>query len=377
MSLAKVLISEFKFLFSNTIILLTVFGGSLIYLLLYPTPYKSDVILHQKIAIVDLDQTKLSQELIFMLNATPQVDVTSILGSEKEARDKVLRGEILGYVSIPKGFESDLHKGISAKLDYVVNASYFSAYGAIMEGINNAVSTLSDAIKIQRKILTGQEIHQNPDLLKKESIPLYNPTNGYLNYALAAILIFILHQTAVAGSMLMGAFQNAQNSKGAYYKEAPFFKVLIARILIFMGIYILLFLLYFGLFFQIYHINVHASDLDFWCFALALIFAMVSLGSFLGLFIKDTALPTQIVLISSLPIVFALGFIWPSDLIPLPIRAFMNLLPAYHGVNGFLHLNQMGAPLSQVMPEFFWLLGLGGFFCICAICTQSLRKRKI
>lgn len=374
MSFIKILAKELKAVFSNSTIMLIVFGGSLMYVLLYPTPYKTDLIRSQKIAVVDLDQTKLSKDLIFSINATPQVEVSYILNSEKEAMDLIVQNKIFGYLNIPKGFESNLHKTIPANLAYVANASYFSVYGTIIEGLNEASSALGDKVKLQMKILKNHTIAQEPNLLKKESIPLFNPTNGYLNYALAAILIFILHQTAIGGAMLIGAFQNKENDPQGYYNQNNFLKILLARFLVFGSMYIVLFLLFFGVFFPIYHINFKAPNIDFWCFSIAFIFATLALGIFLGLLIKDTALPTQIILISSLPIVFVLGFIWPSELIPDFIKSIAHLIPAYHGINGFLKLNQMGASLFQIMPQFFWLLGLGVSFSLCATLYHYRKK---
>ncbi|MCE3037227.1 ABC transporter permease [Helicobacter sp. faydin-H20] len=371
MSFFKIFALEFKAIFSNSTILLIVFGGSLMYVLLYPTPYKSDLIRDQKIAVVDLDQSMQSKELIFYVNSMPQNQVTQILDSEHQALESLTHNKIFGYLIIPKGFEKNLKKGVPAHLAYIANASYFSAYGAIVEGLNDAANALGQQIIIQTKILQNSTIHQKADLLQKTSIPLFNPSNGYLNYALAAILIFILHQTAIGGTMLLGAFQNKENNPVSYYRTQSFFKILFARLLIFGGIYILLFLLFFGFFFTLYDINIKANIVDFWCFALVFIFAMLSLGIFLGLFIKNTALPTQIVLISSLPIVFLLGFIWPSELIPDFLKSISALIPAYHGINGFLKLNQMSASLNQIMPQFFYLLFLGCFYSFCAIFYHS------
>lgn len=374
MNFFRIVIEEFKAVFSNGTILLIVLGGSLMYAFLYPTPYKKDVIRKQQIAIVDMDKTNTSRELIFFVSALPQVSIEYILDSQKKAKDLLLENKIFGYLIIPEGFESNTHKGVPSYLGYIANASYFSVYGTIVEGLNNASSALGDQIKIEIKMIQNHYLVHEANLLTKESIPLFNSSIGYLNYALAAVLIFILHQTAIGGTMLIGAFQNYENNLEGYYIKASSLQLITARFLVFGIIYFILFLLFFGFFFQMYHVNIQANWLDFWCFAFAFIFAILSLGIFLGFLIKDTSLPTQIVLVSSLPIVFILGFIWPSDLIPDFLKYLANFIPAYHGINGFLRLNQMGAHLEQIMPHFFWLLALGGMFSSFA---YFYRNKKI
>ncbi len=377
MSFFEVLLGELKAVFNNRVVLLIVLGGSLLYALLYPTPYHNDVIREQKIAVVDHDESAFSRELLFFVNAVPQLRVAYVLGSEKHAKDLLLENKIFGYLSIPRGFEANVYKGVPTYLGYVANASYFSVYGAIIEGLNHAGSALSDVIKIHAKTLQDQHTQKEANLLSSQSIPLFNVSGGYLNYALAAILIFILHQTAIGGAMLVGAFQNKENDPLAYYNQASSLQIIAARFLVFGVIYCLLFALFFGFFFEMYHVSIQANEFDFWCFAFALIFATLALGILLGLLIKDTALPTQIVLVSSLPIVFVLGFIWPSDLIPEFLKFFANFIPAYHGINGFLRLNQMGAQLLQIMPQFYWLMGFGSIFSLLAIWIKARQQYRI
>lgn len=376
MNFFRVVLEEAKAVFSNGVVLLIVLGGSLMYALLYPTPYKNDVIRNQKIAIVDMDRSSASRELIFFVSALPQVEIEYVLSSQKKAKELLLKNEIFGYLVISEDFEANLHKGVPNYLGYIANASYFSAYGAIVEALNSAANALGDQVKIKMKTLQTQHLSQEANPLVKKSIPLFNVSVGYLNYALAAVLIFILHQTAIGGTMLIGAFQNSIKDPLAYYSQASVFKLVLARFLVFGMTYFFLFLLFFGFFFKLYHISVQANWIDFWCFAFAFLFATLALGIFLGFVIKDSALPTQIVLISSLPIIFLLGFIWPIDLIPDFLKNIAQFIPAYHGINGFLRLNQMGAELDQIMPHFFWLLALGVVFSFLAILYKVLERSK-
>ncbi|WP_233709929.1 MULTISPECIES: ABC transporter permease [unclassified Helicobacter] len=376
MNFFKVILEEAKAVFSNGVILLIVLGGSLLYALLYPTPYKNDVIRNQSIAVVDMDKSSASRELIFFISALPQVKIEYVLSSQNQAKELLLENKIFGYLTISEGFEANLHKGVPSYLGYIANASYFSAYGTIVEALNSAANALGDQVKIKMKTLQTQHLSNDANLLAKESIPLFNISVGYLNYALAAVLIFILHQTAIGGTMLIGAFQNSAKNPLAYYSKASVVKLVVARFLVFGITYFVLFLLFFGFFFKLYHINVQANWIDFWCFAFAFLFATLALGIFLGFLIKDSALPTQIVLVSSLPIVFLLGFIWPIDLIPDFLRNIAKIIPAYHGINGFLRLNQMGAELDQIMSEFFWLLALGVIFSSLAIVYKTLQRSK-
>ncbi|MCV5307271.1 ABC transporter permease, partial [Escherichia coli] len=78
-------------------------------------------------------------------------------------------------------------------------------------------------------------------------------------------------------------------------------------------------------------------------------------GIVLGAIFTRRDLPTQVVLISSLPLVFLAGFIWPLELIPAPLNWLAQWVPTIPAIEGFLRLNQMGADFAQV-SRYWWQL---------------------
>ena len=75
MTWGKLLVCEIKAIFSNQALLMTVFGGVLLYSFLYPMPYSQQLPREQSVVVVDLDNSAVSRQLIRMVNATPQVQI--------------------------------------------------------------------------------------------------------------------------------------------------------------------------------------------------------------------------------------------------------------------------------------------------------------
>ncbi|PAF47129.1 hypothetical protein BKH46_05320 [Helicobacter sp. 12S02634-8] len=359
MGFFRVLWEELYAICTQTAVVFVVVVGSLLYAFLYPAPYQNDIVVSQKIAVVDGDNTSLSRELAFLVNASAQTDVAYRLTAIKTAKKLLEQGKIYGILQIPEGFQSKIYKGMIAPIDYFGNASYFLIYGAGLSGVVGASDALSNAIKSMRD-LRAQSQSFAPNLIQADPIALFNPNEGYINYALAAILVFILHQTMIAGAGILGALQNQKNSLGirGYWNQVGACKLVLARICAFSLIYVVFFLFYFGFLFQMYGIHIHSDIISFWSLGLMFIFCCASFGVLLGVVIKRPALPTQIILISSLPLVFMMGFVWPKELLPSYILAFVQFIPAFHGINAMIALNQMGASLGCVMGHFYWLLGL-------------------
>lgn len=86
----------------------------------------------------------------------------------------------------------------------------------------------------------------------------------------------------------------------------------------------------------------------------------MSLGLLFGTILPRTELAAPLVMVSSLPLVFSAGFVWPVESIPRGITLLSELAPSTSGIQGFLMLNQMGATFPEVFTRWLWLL----FLCL-------------
>jgi ABC-2 type transport system permease protein len=133
---------------------------------------------------------------------------------------------------------------------------------------------------------------------------------------------------------------------------------LAARFSLMFTIYLVLSMFYMGICFEYYGITRNASLGDLWLMILTFTGATTALGLLFGVLVPRTELISPIVMISSLPLAFSAGFVWPLESIPWVIRFASELAPSTSAIQGFLKLNQMGASFSQVFSHWFWLLCL-------------------
>lgn len=354
--------SLFKFelsaIFSNQSILFTVFGGVLIYSFLYPLPYSQQLPREQKVAVVNLDNSQLSRQLERMVDATPQIKLVAHPASEDEAKTLLNNGHVEGLLVIPEHFARDLLLGKSPTLAYAGDAAYFLIYGSVVEGLATAGGTLGAKAKVTRMVTSGENIalaSQQYSAIKLSMQPVFNPTMGYINYVVPAVFILILHQTLLIAVALLGGGQNEyyRAGKTGYWLQFSAWKVMVVRGSLFLLIYLPLVMYYFGFSFSYYQINRLAAISDLLAMTVPFLLAVISLGMIIGQLIPRRELATVVVLMSSFPLVFSAGFIWPTSAIPAPINALAQLVPAAPAINGFLRLNQMGADFSQV--GHYWL----------------------
>lgn len=356
MKLLNLIKEECKAIFSNSAIILTIFGGVIFYSFLYPLPYASQTPQEQKVTIVNLDHSPLSYQLERMSDATPEVKVVSRSHSIEEAKQAIFQGDVSGILVIPKHFYRDLLLGKSPALSYAGDASYFLVYGTIVKGLAKAGGTLSAKVKVLRLLNNGEPLalaQKQYEQVKLNMKPVFNPTNGYVNYVVPAVFVIVLQQTLIMGAGLLGGSQ----VNNGYWSKYSALKIVTIRTVIFTGIYYLLALYYFGFSFNFYGINLLASPLDLLLLLAPFLLSSAFIGICLGAIMPRRELVTFVVLVSSMPLVFSAGFIWPLENIPKGMIWFTNLFPSTPAIQGFLSLNQMGADFSQIINQWglLWL----------------------
>lgn len=197
---------------------------------------------------------------------------------------------------------------------------------------------------------------------------LFNEAGGYVSYVIPAVFVLILHQTLILGTGILGGSQNEQLESGAklYWENIPASRLLVVRTGIFFMIYIVLSMYYFGPSFQFYDIPRLATLSNLVLLLISFLLSTIFLGVALGTLFPRREIATLIVLLSSMPIVFASGFIWPASAIPSPILTVLQLIPAIPAIKAFVLLNQMGAELQQIRPFVTHLSLLSMFYGIIA-----------
>ena len=343
----------------NPVVLLTVFGGVIFYSFLYPLPYAQQTPMQLKASVVNLDRSQSSFQLERMVDATPQINITRRDFSLADAKQALLNQEIGGFLVIPENFYKDLLLGKSPTLSYAGDASFFLVYGTIVEGLAKAGGTLAAQIKVSHLLVEGVPLESAANSYSAFSLnlkPTFNSRMGYIDYVVPAVFVLILQQTLAMASGLISATQNSQATPG-YWSRVSSLKLVIARCCVLVGIYYLLSMYYFGASFDLYGINSMATHGQLLTLLLPFLIGSCLVGIFIGEIVPRREWVTVVVLISSMPLIFSSGFIWPVEMMPTWLVGFSQLFPSTPAIQGFLGINQMGATWQQIAPQWtlLWL----------------------
>lgn len=375
MNSVELIKNEFKGIFTNPVIVLTLFAGVVFYSFLYPLPYSHQTPREQEIVVVNQDKSLTSMQLERMVDATPQVKITHRSHTLKEAKQLFLNGEAKGILFIPKHFYRDLLLGKSPTLAFAGDSAYFLVYGTVVEGLAKASGTLAAKAKVSKLLMQGSPLSAARQQFSASSVnlkPTFNPAIGYVDYVVPAVFVLILQQTLIMGVGLMGG---TQKYGLGYWSKVPHLKLLLVRSLIFVFIYYFLSMYYFGFSFDYYHISRLADPETLLLLLLPFLLTSSFIGSLLGTLLPRRELVTFVVLISSMPLIFSAGFIWPLESVPAPLIALSNLFPSTPAIQSFVKVNQMGADLSQVINQYglMWIQSVG-WGLMAYIADRKLRK---
>ncbi|HWJ86616.1 MAG TPA: ABC transporter permease [Pelagibacterium sp.] len=158
------------------------------------------------VAVVDLDRSALSRQIVQAVDAMPEVSVAQRPLELAEARQLLLSGKAYGVVLIPAELERDVRARRSPEVVVFYNNQFMTPGSTVARGVQTALANVSASIGVSMRVGQGETVHQameaaNP--IPVQQSPLFNPTLDYVHFLLAALMpavlqIFICAATAYA-----------------------------------------------------------------------------------------------------------------------------------------------------------------------------------
>ncbi|HSG63025.1 MAG TPA: ABC transporter permease, partial [Pseudomonadales bacterium] len=206
----------------------------------------------------------------------------------------------------------------------------------------------------------------------------------YTPYVVPGLFMLILHQTLLIGTGILGAGQWGTQSRQASAATSSLpvgwlhlsaVAIVCGRITAFMLIYLFFTGFYVGFCFYWYEVSTQATLGLVALWLLPFLLSTAAAGIAMSTLFVRRDLPTQVLLLASMPIMFVSGFVWPVALIPEPLVWVSQVIPAVPAIMGMLELNQMGASWASVWPKWLQLWGLFVLFFVLAIVGVRTRQR--
>lgn len=339
----------------------------LFYGFFYPWPFSTQLVTRVPVAVVDLDHSSLSRQITRFAQASPRLDVVLVTGDERAARQALWQGEIEGYAILPQDLKRHVLRGESAVVPVAGNGAYLLLNKTVLTGFAEAVGTVSAGVEIRKLQSKGQGARQaaaSRSPINTQLVALFNPDEGYGNYAVPAVAIIIIQQTLLMGvALLVGTWaENGSHRAGAL--------AWLGRIAAFSSFGVFMGLLYLGWIFAVHEYPRAANVWGAVLLLLVFIPAVAALGALAGTVFANRERAIQVLLFTSIPMAFLSGFSWPGEALPYPLQLLRWLMPSTAGIQASLRLNQMGASVVDVAGYLGGLAALG-LLATVALCYRG------
>jgi len=330
--------------------IMLLFVGGIVYSFFYPLPYSRESVQQVPVAVVDQDLSAISRQITRYVAAHPAVDIQRVTTDLREAQDLLWKNEIAGVLMIPPGLESKVLSGRRAEVDISGNGVYMMMNKVALNGLAEAVGTVSAGIELKRLAASTPSAAQamaQRQPVNVNAVALFNVREGYGAYIVPGVAVLIIQQTLLLAITLLfgtwrerGAFPVERSGAAYFGMLLAFATVAFANSLYFFG---------FVLWWQDYPRAGNFGGLLLFAALFAL--CVAALGMLLGSLFRTRERSVQLLLCTALPFMFLTGLSWPVEALPPALQALRWLVPSTPGVQGFIALNQLGASLSQVVME--------------------------
>jgi len=374
--------NELRAIFTDRGALLILFGATLIYPIAYSIAYKNNVLNNIPVAVVDLDKSTASRQLIKMLDANEKLDVTTKSSSLYEAEKLFWDGQVKGVLVIENNFEKSILKGHTANVGVYCDASYFLLYKETLTASLKVSGTYSAGIEIRKLMATGSSINQameqiNP--LQANYYSLYNAGGLYGSYVMPGIIIIILQQTMLIGiGMISGASRERKLkfvTPGMHFKGGTV-SIIFGKSLAYFMVMLLTTTFAFIWVYDWFGFPSKCNYFEVFTLIVPFSFSTIFLGLAISFLFQKREQSIMFLVFLSPIVLFMSGISWPSEAMPAFIQYLAKLFPASFMVPAYLRLRTMGVDIVNVKFEILALYIQATVYLVFAVLFYKIMKRS-
>lgn len=364
-------------------VLIFFFLVPLAYPLLYSFIYTNEVIREVPVVAVDACGTPASRDYLRRVDATPDVRIAGRYADMETARRAVAHRDAYGIIYIPENFTDRLVKGRQVNVSIYCDMSGLLYYKAILTANTNVSLDLNARLKVARAgNTTARQDAVTEHPIAYEEISLYNPQNGFAAFLIPAVLILIIQQTLLLGVGISAGTAREQNRfrdlmpVNRHY--TGLLRIVLGKSWAYLLVYIPISAYVLGVVPRLFRLNQIGNPADIAIFIVPYLLAAIFFAMTVSVLVRHRETVIMLIVFSSVPLLFISGVSWPGTAIPAFWKALSYAFPSTLGINGFLKINNLGAPLASVGREWFILWGqaIAYFFTTCLVYRNSITASR-
>lgn len=363
---------EFRAILRDSGFLLLAIGAPLFYSLFYPFPYTRDIARNIPIGIVDQDNSYYSRQLAQMMRASEEIQPLNF-ATIKEAKQALEANKIFAISVLHKDFSKNIMKNVPQTVRIYTDGVYPIYYKQATAALQRAIKTMSAGIEIKKlqSLGTGKAAMVLRSPISFNIKNLYSPAGAYRNYLVPAVFVTLVQQIII---IIIGLRAGTlYEKKRRYSPRIKPFQVWLGNMFVYLFFAVMYFIYLFILIYRFYGFSGGTQIISWFLFYMIFAVATVGLGLTLANFFKERETSVMFLVVTSIPLLFTSGIIWPVWKMPVFIQIARLFVPMTYGIKGVVQIFIMNASLLDILPYVWGCSALAILFCITSYYTVKKR----
>ena len=346
--------NEIKRFFTNDVVVAIFFGAPLAYGILFGFVYQKAKVTGLPVAVIDKDQSPLSQKVIQAFQDNEVLNVQDVFPDNTNIEKEQIKKDYVAVISIPEKFEADILQKRYPGIQIDLNMSNILTANFASKNIQKVLATLRAGIEMESLKKQGLA----PRLARKAFEPfqisyhkLYNPAGNYLYFMLPALLGAIMQQVIFLAMALVFArdFEDGYFKKLIKISKNPFYLIAVK----FVPYFVLSAFVWtmVGLIFNFFQIDYQVFTIPMLIAVLWLTLAAMFIGMLFSILIPNRLKATEFLMVISTPAFILSGFTWPLSAMPGWVTKISDAIPLTHFLQAFKKTAMYGGNLHDIFPQ--------------------------
>jgi ABC-2 type transport system permease protein len=308
----------------------------------------------QPLAVLDLDHSRLSRQLITALDNTEELRVRYYAQNMEEVRQLLDEGDARVAVVIPAGFARELGRSNSPQqIQIVADATNTVAASVTMRAANGIVGRFSSSLVT----LHGLEV---PEFIDFRTNVRFNPTLDFRDFSIPAQLGFITYQVTLAvASLGLARERELGTLEQLMVTPVRHFELTLGKGIPALAIGTLNFVIMLVISLAVFQVPMRGSGLLLAALTMLFIAAVVGWGLVISAISRTQQQAILFVFIQAMVDITFSGFMVPVQNMPALLQAISRFVPLQHYLVIVRSILLKGAGLTELLPQVLALIGLG------------------
>lgn len=335
-------------------------------------PYAHRTMDDLPVAVIDMDHSAASRELIRLLDAAPKIAVRTYSELPTAQRDLAWR-ELYGIIVVPLEFEKRVLRGEAVTIPIFGDATNRMANGQIQQDIGTTYNELS--LRYNRDLLKRSGFsEEQADVLLSPVVgdlsALFNPGTSFAAIVLPGLVTLILQHSLLLSCTRVNLNLRGGTPRSLRQPPSTRFGRYAAQLLI----WTVLSMLFYVIWPWMMGYRQTASFFMLMGLVLPFLLAVIAMSEFIAEVLPSEEAVYLTMTFITLPLFYMAGFTWPPQAMPAWVQWLADGIPSTWAIRAVVEMNQMNLPLSAVADRILVLLGMAAAYGLLGTLIYQFRN---